>query len=167
MTNFDKYQNLIKEKLSEHRYTHSLGVAKLAKELALAHRLDENKAYLMGLLHDVTKELPESWHDEIFVKYNDLDKLAESRPIKHSHSAKYYIEHELKITDSDILEACYNHTICNSENPYAKILFIADKREENRQIDDDVVKTSLKDLNEGYELLNKINEEYLKSKGIK
>lgn len=167
MTNFSKYENLIKEKLSEYRYIHSLGVAKLSKELAIAHHLDEDKAYLSGLLHDVTKEMEEEWHDEIFRKYEDLDKIAEARPIKHSHSAMYYIKDELNISDSDILEACYNHTICNSNNPYAKILFIADKREENRKINDDVVKTALKDLDEGYNLLIKINEEYLKSKGIK
>lgn len=167
MTNFEKYKNLIKEKLSEYRYIHSLGVAKLSKELALAHGLDGDKAYLMGLLHDVTKELPEKWHDDIFVKYNDLDKTDEARPIKHSHSSKYYLMEELGIKDEDILDACYNHTICNSDNPYAKILFIADKREENRKIDDAVVSTSLKDLDEGYKLLIKINDEYLSSKGIK
>lgn len=167
MINYDYYINLIKEKLSEYRFIHSLGVAKLSKELAIAHNLDGEKAYLMGLLHDVTKEMPEDWHDEVFRKHNDIDKIVEDRPIKHSRSAKYYLMDELNINDEDILEACYNHTICKSNNPYARILYIADKREENRNINDDVVKTALKDIGEGYYLLEKINDEYLRSKGIK
>ena len=167
MTDFTAYEKLIKDKLSEYRYVHSLGVAKLARELGEAHGLDGDKCYLAGLLHDVTKEMSEDWQDDIFRKNNDLDKIREARPIKHSHSAKYYLRDELGINDPDILDACYNHTICKSDSPYAKVLYIADKREENRHINDAVVETAMKDLYEGYNLLEKINDEYLKTKGVK
>ena len=56
MYDFEKYEKLIKSRLSEYRYTHSMNVAKRARELAEIYSLDENKAYLAGILHDITKE---------------------------------------------------------------------------------------------------------------
>ena len=57
MYDFEKYENLIKERLSEHRFIHSMNVAKRARELALLNGVDPDKAYLAGILHDITKEM--------------------------------------------------------------------------------------------------------------
>lgn len=164
MTSFEFYENLIKENLSEHRYVHSLGVAKLARQLAKAHSLDEDKAYLAGILHDLTKEMPNEFHDDIFKKHNDLDKINEPFAIKHSHSCKYYLMDKFNINDEIILDAIYNHTICNSNSPYAKILYLADKREENRNINDHIIPLALNNLDEGYNALLIDVAEYLKRK---
>ncbi len=56
MYDFEKYESIIKERLSEHRFIHSMNVAKRARELAKIYGLDEDKAYLTGILHDITKE---------------------------------------------------------------------------------------------------------------
>ena len=158
---------IVNSKLSNRRYLHSLGVAKLAKELAISHGIDPNKAYIAGLLHDITKEMNDEYQDALFKKHNDLDKINVKPKVKHSYSSKYYLLDELGIDDEDILDAVYNHTICNSNNPLALIVYIADKREENRGINDDIVATSHKNLKLGYEMLQKDVERYLKSKGIK
>ena len=105
--------------------------------------------------------------DDLLKKHNDLDKLNAKPKVKHSYTSKYYLLDELGIDDKDILDAVYNHTICNSVNPLALIIYIADKREENRGINDDIVATSHKDLKLGYEMLQKDVDRYLKSKGIK
>ena len=47
----------LKVKLSEKRYKHSVGVMKKAEELAKLYGVDINKAKLVGLAHDIGKEL--------------------------------------------------------------------------------------------------------------
>ena len=47
----------IKEILSEKRYTHSVNVMKRAEELAIKFNVDINKAKLVGLAHDIGKEI--------------------------------------------------------------------------------------------------------------
>ena len=51
----DYINNWLKENLNEERYIHTLGTADCAKELAKQFNLDEEKAYLAGLLHDCAK----------------------------------------------------------------------------------------------------------------
>ena len=166
MTDIEFFERLIKERLSAHRYNHSLMVAKLAKELALSIGYDADRAYLCGILHDLTKEENEQFHDNLFRKYNDLDKITEAAPIKHSHSCPYYLYETYGIKDIELLTAIYNHTVCRSNLDLCKIIYIADKREESRRIDDDVVSRSLINLDDGFNYLLKLDAEYLKRKGI-
>lgn len=58
MTDYEKYNTLIKSRLSEHRYIHSVNVANAAARLAKLNGADEEKACLAGILHDVMKEAP-------------------------------------------------------------------------------------------------------------
>ena len=51
------YKDYLKDNLSKKRYTHSLNVAETALELAKEFDGDEDKCYLGGLLHDISKEL--------------------------------------------------------------------------------------------------------------
>ena len=166
MTDIEFFERLIKERLSAHRYNHSLMVAKLAKELALSIGYDADRAYLCGILHDLTKEENEQFHDNLFRKYNDLDKITEAAPVKHSHSCPYYLYETYGIKDIELLTAIYNHTVCRSNLDLCKIIYIADKREESRRINDDVVSRSLINLDDGFNYLLKLDAEYLKRKGI-
>ncbi len=52
----ENYIELIKNTLSEYRFHHSMCVAEKARELAVKYKLDADKAYLAGVLHDVTKD---------------------------------------------------------------------------------------------------------------
>lgn len=137
--------DLVKTNLSEERFKHTLGVAKLAKELAYYHNVDPKKAYLAGLFHDLTKELPLEEQD-LYLKYYDPDKLDAPLKVKHSYTCKYYLKEKLHLHDSDILNAVYNHTVINSKDKLSLIVYVADKREENRHIDDEVVDIAKKDL---------------------
>ena len=53
----NKIDNDLKKVLSEKRYNHSTGVMKKAEELAKIYKIDVNKAKLVGLAHDIGKEL--------------------------------------------------------------------------------------------------------------
>ena len=48
----------IKRTLSEKRYIHSLGVMNKAEELAKQYHINVDKAKIVGLAHDIAKEMP-------------------------------------------------------------------------------------------------------------
>ena len=50
---FDEYEELIKERLSKKRFTHSMNVAEACYDLAERFGADKKRCYLAGLLHDI------------------------------------------------------------------------------------------------------------------
>ncbi len=144
--------DLVKSNMSKKRFLHSLAVARLAKELALYHHVDSHKAYIAGLLHDIAKEIPLEEQDA-YLRYYDPIRLNEAEKIKHSHVAKYYLKDKLNFNDKDILNAIYNHTVLRSRDKLSMILYIADKRDETRNINDEVIEVAKKDLKKAVELL--------------
>lgn len=157
-------QIMVKKNLKPSRYQHSLNVADLCRELASYHKVDPEKAYLAGLLHDVCKFPGE---DEIsrcrqILEYYEPEKLESVTGAYHSWTAKYYLRENCNFHDSDILNAIYNHTICNSRDKLSLILYIADKREPSRKIDDDILEIARKDLFQAYRKLNLSVERYIR-----
>ncbi len=160
INDFNLLKELVKKNLKESRYNHSLSVANLCVKLAKVHLVDTNKAYIAGLLHDCTKNFDEEFHDN-YLKYYDPDKLDMPSGIKHSYSAKYYLKEMLNYHDKDVLNAIYNHTICNSRDKLSIILYIADKREPLRNINDDILDIAYKDLYQAFTKLRWNVERYI------
>lgn len=155
---------LIAKNMKSSRFKHSLSVASLCKKLAKLHKVDEKKAYMAGLLHDVCK-FPDHSYDAVledYLRHYDPDKLNGSLGVYHSWVGKYYLKEKCNFHDKDILNAIYNHTICNSRDKLSLILYIADKREPLRKIDDGIVEIAEKDLYKAYEMLEKDVERYIK-----
>ena len=98
--------------------------------------------------------------DSVEVNY-DPEKLDEPDKVKHSHVGKYYLREKLHINDKDILNAVYNHTVLRSNDKLSLITYVADKREPNRGINDEVVAIARKDLKKAVEtLINKWKEKH-------
>ena len=78
MYDYNGYIDLIKSSLSDYRFNHSINVAKRARELARIYGLDEEKAYLAGILHDITKEtdysLQEEYMNNVGIIQKELEK---------------------------------------------------------------------------------------------
>lgn len=112
MIDFEKFENLIKERLSEHRYRHSLNVARAACELALKYGADKDKARLAGILHDVTKETPlDVQYRYIAEGGGSVSKLEKNNTaVVHQKSGEAYCRTRLGVTDSDVLAAVRFHT---------------------------------------------------------
>ena len=155
---------MIRKTMKESRYLHSLSVAETAAKLAEKHHVDQKKAYTAGLLHDVTKDLPIEEQDE-YLRYFDPEKLEYPDKVKHSFSAVYYLKDMCKFHDKDILHAIYNHTICTSHDKLSIILYIADKREPLRGVDDGLLELAYTDLYKAYDLLTEEVREYLERRG--
>ena len=64
MNNYDieNFKVILRERLNDNRYYHSLCVADEAKRLAELYGGDTEKCYLAGLLHDITKNAEKSEH---------------------------------------------------------------------------------------------------------
>lgn len=129
---------LIKEKLqnilTEKRYIHSLGVMKSAKELAKIYGEDEELAEFAGLIHDIAKELSKEEIESILEKYNiKPDKIEENQvSLLHAKFGAMIAKTEFNANEK-VQNAIKYHTTGNIKmDKFAKIIYLADKIEENR-----------------------------------
>lgn len=136
--NYEQIEEYIKSILSEKRYIHSRGVAKRAQELARIYGEDEEKAKLIGIAHDIAKEIPK----EEALKYAkengiEFDEIEKNEPgLWHSKIGADIVEKKFKFTE-DMKQAILYHTTGNiNMNTMDKIIYIADKTEENRTYPD-------------------------------
>jgi len=132
----EEYKALIKARLSQKRYEHSLGVAETARELAELNGCDTEKAYLAGILHDYAKEL----NDEELLKIGRMHNLildeAEVREpqLLHGPVGAVLLQQELGINDKEMLDAIRYHTTgCSGMTKLAQIIYIADYIEPHRK----------------------------------
>ncbi len=138
-TMYENYKVILKSRLNEKRYYHSLCVADEAKRLASKYGADEDKAYLAGLLHDITKNSTKEEHLQYFSDFgiilNDIEKNAEK--LWHAMSGAGYIEHILKIKDAEIIDAVRYHTTAKADmSLLCEILYLADFTSIDREYDD-------------------------------
>lgn len=129
MYNTDEYLSLIKSRLSEYRFTHSVNVAKSAVELAEKYGADKEKAYVAGILHDVMKEENLDVQREFIEKNGEKMTSLElnSKSIYHQMSGSAYAKIELHIDDEDILNAIRYHTTGRKNmSLLEKVIFTAD-----------------------------------------
>lgn len=127
--NINKIDTYLKENLSKKRYEHSLLVAKEAKSLAKIYHVDEEKAYLAGLIHDIAKELSEEENNYWIKKGNLADDLKNEnyKKIRHADIGALIAKEKYNL-DNDICNAIKYHTIGNKNmDTLAKIIYIADK----------------------------------------
>ena len=159
------FEEIICHQMSEKRVQHSLSVACLCKELAHAHQLDEQKAYLAGLIHDACKQMPIE-QQRIWMKYHLPQFLEEAPAIWHGYIGAYYASHTLRVKDMDIINSIYHHVKGRNGNDYERILFIADKLDPARGYDSTKeIMISKKSLKEGYAVVKQQQCEYLKKEG--
>lgn len=74
----DEAKALVKSRLSEKRYKHTINVKKMAVKLAKRYGADEEKAALAALLHDSAKELPKAEILQIFADNAIIAKMPPS-----------------------------------------------------------------------------------------
>lgn len=123
----------LKENLSEERYSHSLGTAECARELAKKYNLDEEKAYTAGLLHDCAKCFTNEKLKEIIDKNLHVEECEMlNYKTLHAPVSAYIAQKDFGVTDDEILSAIRWHTLGKlNMTEFEKIIFLADKIEPN------------------------------------
>lgn len=126
--NMKEYKKLIKSRMSEKRYIHSVNVAKEAVRLAKKYGADEEKAEIAGILHDITKESSSEEQLKLMLSSGEaLSDLELKTPkLWHSISGSIYVR-SLGIDDEDIINAIRYHTTGRTGmSLLEKVIFVAD-----------------------------------------
>lgn len=124
----------IKKELSEKRYNHSVGVMKKAEELAKIYNVDTNKAKLVGLAHDIGKELSKEeklqYAKDNNIEIDEIEKV--NVGLLHGKIGADICKKRYGFT-RDLQDAIKYHTTGNKNmDLLAKIIFVADKIENGR-----------------------------------
>lgn len=131
---FEEIKKEVKKAMSNKRYNHSCGVAKRAVELARLYGINEEKAQLVGIAHDIAKEMPKKEVIE-YASANNIvfDEIEKQEPgLWHSKIGADICEKRFGFTE-EMKQAILYHTTGNiNMNLFDKIIYIADKTEENR-----------------------------------
>ncbi len=152
MIDIDNIKAYLKDELSKKRYNHSLGVAEEAVRLAKRYAVDEEKAYIAGLVHDCAKEIENSKAKALLAdKYCvAIDEVAvHTHKILHGPLGECIAREKFEITDSEILDAIRYHTTAKADmGMLTKIIYIADYIEPNRDFDgvDELRKMAYEDI---------------------
>ena len=132
------YKRELRLRLGDKRYNHCLKVADEAKRLAALYGADTRKAYTAGLLHDITKELPQKEQlqmaDDFGIIMTDLEKGAPK--LWHAITGAAFIENSLEIADPEIIDAVRYHTTAKKDmGLLCKVLYLADYTSADRDYD--------------------------------
>lgn len=132
-----EHELYLKERLMPHLperlFIHCLSTARLAKALAQKNQQNTNRAYVAGILHDVSKALPK---DEIrqIMEQHFPTKLKKPEYCHHQYASAYLAKTIYGISDVKTLKAIASH--CRSSKKMSKldkIIYCADKLEEERE----------------------------------
>ena len=155
-------KDFVAARLTEKRYKHSLSVAKLCEDFALNNGYDMHIAYYIGLFHDIAKYMPK---DEMVKWMNSICPENMEYPVAvwHGFVGAAVTKDIFLIDDPIIYNAIYHHVLGTSKDPYAMMVFCADKLDPLRGYDSSkLIEICNKDIKEGFDLVVQQNREYLK-----
>lgn len=134
--NIDEMRRELQRRLNKNRFAHSIGVANTAVKLAKRFGVDEEKAYIAGLLHDCAREFE---NDELPAQAQrhgiKIGEVERAMPLLlHAYISAQMIKEIYGVDDAEIAQAIYRHTVgaCDM-TPLDKIIYFADMIEPNRK----------------------------------
>ena len=131
----DEMRRELQRRLKRSRFAHSIGVANTAVTLAKKFGVDENKAYVAGLLHDCAREFE---NDELpaqaEIRGIEVGEIERALPLLlHAYIGAKMISEVYGVDDDEISQAIYRHTVgAPNMTPLDKIIYFADMIEPNR-----------------------------------
>ncbi|MEB6241706.1 bis(5'-nucleosyl)-tetraphosphatase (symmetrical) YqeK [Staphylococcus gallinarum] len=131
----DQAIDIVKEKLPQKRFEHSLRVAETAVKLADIYDGDKDKAELAGILHDYSKydDLGEMY--QTVTKHNlDSKLLSYGSEILHGPVCAVIMKEKYGVYDDEVLSAIEYHTTGRAQmTKTEKLVFVADYIEPGRK----------------------------------
>ena len=148
MVKYEELYEIAKEKLSEKRFNHTLGVVKRAIQYAEIYNENMEKTKIAAILHDIAKEIPkeESYNmlEKYEVKLDDIEKR--NFNLIHSILGSEIAKNEYGL-DDDIVNAIKYHTTGRENmSMLEKIIYLADATEPNRNYMSNENELSLNEL---------------------
>lgn len=157
-------KDFIESRVRHHRFLHSCSVAELSESIALSNGLDGQKAYLAGLFHDVCKAMDPTkmrpWVERLAPQY-----LEAHTSIWHGFVGGEVVDTVFGIHDPQIKNAIRWHVLGLSDEPYAKIVYCADKLDPLRGYDSSkLIKECHKNIDVGFNMVKDQNDKYVAKK---
>ncbi len=160
MKSYEEVKKYVESKLSAKRFYHSLCVEERCVELAKINNVDEETARLVGIAHDVAKEMSKEeklkFAEENNIEFNELE--IKSRGLMHAKIGAKICEKEFGFS-KEMIEAVASHTTGKPHmDKLAKILYIGDSTSKDRKYENMEYYRDLatEDLDKGVlEMLNK------------
>ena len=138
----------------DHRYAHTLRVARLAARLARLNGLDARKARIAGMLHDLARlRAADDLVRECEARGMPIDRFEAAHPIVlHARLGAELARERFGVQDEEVLDAIRLHTLGGpAMPPLACAVFLADALEAGRDYPERaaLLETALRDMNAG------------------
>lgn len=135
----EQLREILCKEIPKKRYQHTLGVEKEAVRYAKKLGGDTYQAAVAGLLHDVTKCMPDAqqldYLDAHGVTMTQLERI--NPKLYHAMSGAAVAQFEYGVKDPEILNAIRYHTTLREDMTLLdQIIYMADFTEETRDYDD-------------------------------
>jgi len=133
--NIISLRNRLQLLLNQHRFDHSLRVEQQSIDLACMHGVDQGRAALAGLLHDVARNLNA---EQLVVSAKKAKLLLCDADIKtplllHAPVGALILKNDWGIDDQEVLDAVSQHTVAAvNMSDLAKVVYLADMIEPGR-----------------------------------
>lgn len=168
--NLKQAKELVRGRLSDKRYEHTINVKKMAVKLAKRYGADEEKAALAAILHDSAKEISKDEMREIMRQYPQYAEGGEIRPtpVWHGICASILARTQWGVEDEAILSAIACHTAGKpGMSKLDKIVYLADMTSAERDWPgvNKLRKLELKDLDAAMLAALKQTNEFVLSQG--
>ena len=127
--NLKQAKELVRGRLSDKRYEHTLNVKKMAVKLARRYGEEEEKAALAALLHDAAKEISKDEMRQLMRQYPQYAEGGENRPtpVWHGVCAAILARTQWGVEDEAVLSAIACHTAGKpGMTRLDKIVYLAD-----------------------------------------
>ncbi len=125
---------IVRKQLTEHRYTHTIGVMETAISLAKRYGVDVKKAELSAIFHDYAKFRPKDEMRDIISEQKMANDLLDfNSELWHAPVGAYLVKTEVGIEDEEILNAIKFHTSGRvNMTALEKVIYLADYIEPGR-----------------------------------
>lgn len=146
----EKLKEDLKIVLSDSRYNHSISVMNMCEALASKYNVNVKKAKLVGLMHDMAKDMTKEEKIQ-YVKNNNIEcSLIEEKIVEilHGKIAADICKKRYKFDEEMCTAIKYHTTGKENMTLLEKILFIADKIDETRNYEgvEDLRELAFEDL---------------------
>lgn len=167
MEKYEEIKEYVKKTLSEKRFYHSQCVEERCIEFARIHNVDTNKARLIGIAHDIAKEMTTEEKMKIINDNNiKVTKVEIKSPgLLHATVGAKICETKFGFT-KDMVEAIENHTTGKpGMDILSKILYVSDSIGKDRKYEgiEELYELALKDIDAAiFKILSQTIETRLK-----
>ena len=133
-----QYLDLLRPRLSEKRFAHSLAVADRAEELAQKYGADPALARTAGILHDIMKDTPSNVQLQIQKEFGILmDTVTVASPqLWHAVTGAAFLEQVLKLPEEVVREVRYHTPARADMTPLERVVYLADFTSADREYPD-------------------------------